>query len=96
MTFYHQYYLKYDKQSITYKLGGEKKTVRNKKLQSIKEFNTEQIIKIAKGLLDVNTEDLTENQKTMLRDQYLANLRHGLKPREAMEKALRVVLCFNH
>ena len=70
--------------------------MRNKKLQSIKECNSEQIIKIAKGLLDINTEDLTENQKIMLHDQYLAYLKHGLKPREAMEKALRVVLCFNH
>ena len=70
--------------------------VRNKKLQSIKECNSEQIIKIAKGLLDINTEDLTENQKLMLRDQYLANLRDNLKPREAMKKALKIVLCFNH
>ena len=68
----------------------------NKKLQSIKECNSEQIIKIAKGLLDINTENLTENQKLMLRDQYLANLRYGLNPREAMEKALKIVLCFNH
>ena len=70
--------------------------VRNKKLQIIKECNLEQIIKIVKGLLDVNTENLTENQKIMLRNQYLANLRSGLEPREAMEKAFKIVLCFNH
>ena len=94
LTFYLQHYLKHDKQSITHKLGG-KKTMRNKKLQSIKESNPEQIIKIARDLLDINIDDLTENQKLILRDQYLANLRHGLKPKEAMEKALKVVFCFN-
>lgn len=66
-----------------------------KKLQIIEEYDPEWIIEIAEGLLDRNIDNLSESQKKMLRDQYLANLRYGLKPREAMEKALRIVLCFN-
>ena len=67
-----------------------------KKLQCIKESDLEQILKIARGLLDINTKSLTKNQKKMLRDQYLANLRRGFEPREAMEKAFDIVKCFNH
>ena len=70
--------------------------VQYKKLQRINESDLEQILKIARGLLDINIKRLTKNQKKMLRDQYLANLRRGLEPREAMEKAFEIVLCFNH
>jgi len=70
--------------------------MRMEKLQSIKERDPDWIIEIAVGLLDINIDNLSDHQKKMLRDQYLANLRHGLKPREAMEKALQIVLCFNH
>ena len=69
--------------------------MRNNKLQSIKKRDPEWIIEIAKGLLDINTNDLSESQKKMLRDQYLENLRSGLKPKEAMEKAFQIVLCFD-
>ena len=66
-----------------------------KKLQSIKERDPEWIIEIAVGLLDINIDNLSDHQKKMLRDQYLENLRDGLKPKEAMKKALQIVLCFN-
>ena len=66
-----------------------------KKVQSIKERDPDWIIEIAVGLLDINIDNLSDHQKKMLRDQYLENLRDGLKPKEAMKKALQIVLCFN-
>jgi len=65
-----------------------------KKVQSIKERDPDWIIEIAVGLLDRDINDLSDHQKKMLRDQYLENLRDGLKPKEAMKKALQIVLCF--
>jgi len=65
-----------------------------KKLQGTKECDPEWITEIAKGLLDRNI-DLSEYQKKMLRTQYLQNLRNGLKPKEAIKKALKIVLCFS-
>ena len=66
-----------------------------KKLQSSKERDPEWITEIAEGLLDRNINDLSEQQKKMLRDQYFKNLTDGLKPKEAMKKALQIALCFN-
>ncbi len=66
-----------------------------KKLQGTKECDPGWITEIAEGLLDININDLSEYQKKMLRTQYLKNLRDGLKPKEAMKKALQIVLCFN-
>jgi len=66
------------------------------KQQHKTEPDPEWVLEIIKGLLDINTDDLSENQKKMLRNQYLANLRDGLKPKDAMEKALQIVLCFKH
>ena len=66
-----------------------------KKLQGIKERDPDWIIEIAVGLLDINIDNLSDHQKKMLRDQYLENLRDGLKPKEAIEKAIQIVLCFN-
>jgi len=63
--------------------------------QIIKENDPEWIKVIASALLDVSINDLSESQKKMLRDQYLDNIRDGLKPKEAIEKALKIVLCFN-
>ena len=68
--------------------------MRMKKLQSVKERDPDWIIEIAVGLLDINIDNLSDHQKKMLRDQYFKNLRDGLKPKEAMEKALQIVLCF--
>ena len=60
-----------------------------------KKFDPEWIKVIANALLDVNINDLSDHQKKLLRDQYLENLRNGLKPKEAIEKAMQIVLCFN-
>ena len=61
----------------------------------IKDNDPEWIKVIASALLDISINDLSESQKKMLRDQYLDNIRDGLKPKEAIEKALQIVLCFN-
>jgi len=66
-----------------------------KKLQGTKEDDPEWIIETVKELFNKDINDLSENQRKMLRDQYLENLRDGLSPKEAMEKALQVTLCFN-
>ena len=64
------------------------------KLQRITEPDPEWVMELVKGLLDINTDDLSEHQKKMLRAQYLANLRDGLKPKDAIQKAIQIVLCF--
>ena len=66
-----------------------------KKLQGTKECDPRWITEVAEGLLDRNINDLSDYQKKMLRTQYLKNLRDGLKPKKAMKKALKIVLCFN-
>jgi len=69
--------------------------IKLKKMQNIKKCDPDWIKVIAHALLDINLSDLSDRQKKMLRDQYLDNLRDGLKPKEAIEKALQIVLCFN-
>ncbi len=66
-----------------------------KKFQKIKKYDPEWIKVIANALLDININDLSDRQKKMLRDQYLDNIKEGLTPKEAIEKALQIVLCFN-
>ena len=60
-----------------------------------KECDPEWIIETAKELFNTDINNLSENQRKMLRDQYLENLRDGLQPKEAIEKALQIVLSFN-
>lgn len=72
----------------------KKKQIKSKKLQGLNECDPEWIKEIAEGFLDININNLSISQKKMLRDQYLENLRDGLKPKEAIEKALQVALCF--
>ena len=66
-----------------------------KKSKIIKKCDPEWIKVIANALLDININDLSDRQKKMLRDQYLDFIRDGLKPKDAIEKALQIVLCFN-
>jgi hypothetical protein len=66
-----------------------------KKLHGSKDRDLEGIKEIAEGFLDINIDDLSVIQKKMLRVHYLENLRDGLKPKEAIENALKVVLCFD-
>lgn len=65
-----------------------------KKLQGLKEHDPRWIKEIAEALLDINIDNLSTIQKKMLCDHYLENLKDGMKPREAIEKALQIVYCF--
>lgn len=75
-------------------MDGEHK-LKLKKMQKIKNYDPDWIKVIANTLLDININDLSDHQKKMLRDQYLENLREGFKPKEAIERALQIVRCFN-
>ena len=77
-----------------YHMGGDKQE-NLKRVQDTKKCDPEWIKVVANAILDVNINNLTDRQKKMLRDQYLDNIRDGLKPKEAIEKALQIVLCFN-
>ena len=66
-----------------------------KELLGTEDSDPEWIREIIKGLFNKNINNLSEHQRKMLRDQYLENLKDGLKPKLAIEKALRIVLCFN-
>lgn len=69
--------------------------IKLKRFQNIKKYDPEWIKVIANALLDININNLSDRQKKMLRDQYLDNIKDGLKPKEAIEKALQIVLCFD-
>ena len=66
-----------------------------KKLQGSKEQDPEWIEVIAENVFNKNINKLSDGQRKMLRDLFLNNLRDGLKPKEAMEKAYGIVLSFN-
>ena len=69
--------------------------MKNKKFKDTKEYDPKWIIEISGSLLDRNIKDLSDWQKKMLHMQYLKNLRDGMQPKEAIEKALQIVLYFN-
>ena len=66
-----------------------------KKLQGKKELDPEWIVELVDGYLSKDFKKLSDYQKKMLRDQYLDYLRDGLRPKEAIEKAFEIVLCFS-
>jgi hypothetical protein len=63
---------------------------------TIEETDPDWVITIGKKFLDRTIKDLSENQKKILRDQYLESLKEGMKPKEAIEKALQIVMGFNN
>ena len=65
------------------------------KLRGLKECDPVWIVEIAKGILDKDINRLSDEQIKMLRDLYLDNLREGLKPKDAMNKAYVIVSSFN-
>ncbi len=77
-----------------YHMDGDQQ-IKLKRFQNIKKYDPEWIKVIANALLDININNLSDRQKKMLRDQYLDNIKDGLKPKEAIEKALQIVLCFD-
>jgi len=66
-----------------------------KKLQGKKELDPEWIVELVDGYLSKDVKKLLDYQKKMLRDQYLDYLRDGLRPKDAIEKAFEIVLCFS-
>ena len=65
------------------------------KILGTKEQDPEWIKELVDGYLGKDVDILSHYQKKMLRDQYFIYLRDGLKPKEAIEKAFRLVLCFS-
>ncbi|KYK21126.1 hypothetical protein AYK21_05185 [Thermoplasmatales archaeon SG8-52-2] len=66
-----------------------------KKLSGNKENDPDWIAEIADGLLNINLNELSDNQIKILRNQYLDYVRDGLKPKDAIEKAVQIIKCFN-
>lgn len=60
----------------------------------INKSDSKWIKETAKILLEKNINNFSENQITLLRELYLENLRDGLKPKQAMDKAYQIVNCF--
>ena len=73
----------------------EDQQMKLKRFQNIKKSDPEWIKVLANAVLNIDINNLTDYQKKMLRDQFLDNMRDGLKPKDAIEKALKIVLCFN-
>ena len=65
------------------------------KILGTKEEDPEWIKELVDGYLEKDVDILSDYQKKMLRDQYFIYLRDGLKPKEAIERAFRLVLCFS-
>ena len=56
--------------------------------------DSEWIKTVSESLLDINIEELSDKQKKMLREMYLENLESGMEPKDALEKALKIVTSF--
>jgi len=65
-------------------------------MQGTKQNDPDWITEIAIVLLDINENKLSEQQKKILHDTYIENLRDGMKPKEAIKKAIEIVKCFYH
>ena len=65
------------------------------KILGSKDQDPEWIKELVNGYLGKDVNKLSDYQKKMLRDQYFEYLREGLKPRDAIEKAFEIVLCFS-
>lgn len=72
----------------------QKNQVESRNIQGVKKSDPAWIKEIAMALLDRNISNLSENQIKILRNLYLENLRDGLKPKEAMNRAFQIVTCF--
>ena len=66
-----------------------------RKLYDSKEQDPEWIVELVHCYLGKNIKNLSNYQKKMLSDQYLDFLRDGLKSKDAIKKALEIVLCFS-
>lgn len=66
-----------------------------KKIQDIKKYDSKWIKETLEAILYVDVNKLSDKQIKMLRELYLENIRDGLKPKEALDKAYKVISCFN-
>lgn len=66
-----------------------------KKIQDIKKYDSKWIKETLECILYIDVNKLSDKQIKMLRELYLENIRDGLKPKEALEKAYKVISCFN-
>ena len=92
MIFYLKYYLYQVKQSITYNIW--RGCLGLRKLQITKKSTYKRRKETIGSIFYINFEKLSDKQKKMFQDLYLENLREGLKPKEAMDKAFQIVTCF--
>ena len=69
--------------------------MKEKKLQSTKDHDPVWIIETVEEIFKKDINSLSKNQRKILRDQYLDYLKEGLRPKEAMEKAILIVTCFD-
>jgi hypothetical protein len=65
-----------------------------KKIYCIKKHNHKNKKEIIDDILDLNTNKFSDKQIKMFHELYLENLRDGLKPKEAMDRAYQIVACF--
>jgi len=66
-----------------------------KKIQDIKNYDSKWIKETLECILYIDVNKLSDKQIKMLRELYLENIKDGLKPKEALEKAYKVISCFN-
>jgi len=66
-----------------------------KKIQDIKKYDSKWIKETLECILYIDVNKLSDKQIKMLRELYLENIKDGLKPKEALEKAYKVISCFN-
>jgi hypothetical protein len=68
--------------SVLRKLKGTKKSVSKWRKETIG------------NIFYIDSDKLSDKQKKLIHDLYIDNLRDGLKPKEAMDKAFQIVTCF--
>ena len=66
----------------------------SKKTSRFKNPNPKWIKETTMALIDKRIEDFSNEQIRILRNLYLENLRDGMKPKQAMSKAIQVISCF--
>jgi len=62
-----------------------------------RDFNDPEWIKeLSEAFLDINIEKLSKEQRKLFREIYFEKINSGLTPKEAVEQAMEIVLCFIH
>ncbi len=66
--------------------------MKNNKIQKYED--PEWVEALVEAFLDIDPNELTKNQKRLLRETYFEKINSGLKPKEAIKQAIEIVLCF--